>query len=53
MPDSGHSAVPAPSPALLRHCCALLSASRITVSTLFEMAPNKVFFWMIEGQLTF
>ncbi len=41
-----------PSPTLLRHCCALLSASRITVSTLFKMAPIKCFFWVNEGHLT-
>ncbi len=34
-------------------CCTLLSASGITVSTLFEMAPKKCFFLRVnEGQLT-
>ncbi len=47
-----HSAVLAPSPSLLRHRCNLLSASGITVSTLFEMAPIKCFFQVNEGQLT-
>ncbi len=43
MSARAHSAMPAPSPALLRHRCALLSASWITVSTLFD-GSNKVFF---------
>ncbi len=34
-----HSAVPTP------HLCALLSATQITVSTLFEMASIKCFFF--------
>ncbi len=41
MPAHAHSGLPAPSPALLRHCCALFSASWITVSTLFEMASIR------------
>ncbi len=44
MPAHAHNAVPAPSTALLRHHCALFSASQTTVSTLFEMAPKKGFF---------
>ncbi len=47
-----HSAVPAPSPALLRHSCVLLSASWITVNTLFKVAPIKCFLRVNEGQLT-
>ncbi len=34
MPARAHSTVPVPSPTLLRHHCALLSASGITVSTI-------------------
>ncbi len=52
IPARAHSAVPVPSPTLLRHCCTLLSASWITVSTLFNMAPIKCFFQVNEGQLT-
>ncbi len=37
MPARAHSAVPDPSPALLRHRWTLLSASGITVSTLFKL----------------
>ncbi len=44
MPACAHSTVPAPSPTLLRHHCTLLSASWITVSALFKMAPIKCFF---------
>ncbi len=44
MPARAHSSVPAPSPALLRHCLVLLSASGITVSILFEMAAIKCCF---------
>ncbi len=47
-----HSAVHAPSPTLLRHRCTLLSASQITVSILFEMAPIKCLFQLNEGHLT-
>ncbi len=45
-----HSALQAPSPALLRHHCALISASQITVSTL---APIKWGVFLGEGQLIF
>ncbi len=44
MPAHAHSAVLTPSPTLLSYCCALLSASRITVNTLFEMASINCFF---------
>ncbi len=44
--------VPVPSPAQLKHRYALLSASGITVSTLFYMAPIKRFVRVNEGQLT-
>ncbi len=42
-----------PSPTLLKHRCALLSASWITVSTSFKMAPIKCFYFGVnERQLT-
>ncbi len=44
MPARAHSAVPAPSPALL-----MFSASWFTVSTLFEIAPIKCFFPFFVG----
>ncbi len=47
MPASARSAVLAPSPALLRHRYGLLSASGITISTLFEMAPMKCFCFVL------
>ncbi len=52
MPAHAHSALLALSSTLLRHRCALLSASWITVSTLFKLAPIKCFCWWNEGQLT-
>ncbi len=47
MPAHAHSTGPGPSPALLRNCCTLLSASGITVSTLLEMAPVKGFLLLL------
>ncbi len=44
MSARAHIVVPDPSPALLRHCCSLLSTSGITVSILFKMAPVKNFY---------
>ncbi len=52
MSTCAHSAVSVPSPALVKHRCALLSASGITVSTLFKMAPLGCFFQVNEGKLT-
>ncbi len=52
MPARAHSAVPVSVLALLRCCCALLSASWINVRTLFEIVSIKCFLRMNEGQLT-
>ncbi len=48
-----NSALQAPSPALLRHRCALLSASGITVSTFFERVPADLHNLNISGRSFF